>query len=330
MKKISVIVPVYNIEECIGRCIDSIRKQTYKELEIILVDDGSTDNSGSICDSYVNKDNRIRVIHQQNRGLSGARNKGLEASTGEYIGFVDGDDWIEEGMYDFLYHILKENEADIAVCGYVIQNSSEADIQEKGNSENVTVYERREAVRAIVEDRRIHSYAWNKLYHRKLFKEIRFPEKRKMEDIATLYKVFMLCERVAVSDIPKYCYCRREGSISQSWDEKMNWDLFSAYLERVDVLGRDYPELREFLVVSLLKFSVTAYNRLLLFEGQALEYEETHRQMIRNTMYRFRKELRSYSGYGNLKVRLFLVSKSIYPYIYRRLKRLVSRDLEKI
>lgn len=106
MKKISVIVLVYNIEKYVGKCIDSIRKQTYKKLEIILVDDGSTDNSGSICDAYADKDNRIRVIHQQNRGLSGARNRGLEASTGEYIGFVDGDDWIEEDMYDFLYHMM--------------------------------------------------------------------------------------------------------------------------------------------------------------------------------------------------------------------------------
>lgn len=328
MEKISVIVPVYNIEDYIGRCIESILRQTWRNLEIILVDDGSSDRSGSICDAYAAEDHRIKVIHQQNKGLSGARNSGLEICTGEYIGFVDGDDWILKDMYEFLYGLLEENGADIAVCGYTVQGGR-TESREAEAERQTAVYGKREAVRTIVEDRKIHSYVWNKLYRRKLFAEVRFPEGRGMEDIATTYKVFMLSGKVAVSDKPKYCYYQREGSISRSWDEKLNWDLFSAYLERMGVLETDYPELREFLVVSLLRFSVTAYNRLLIWGGQK-EHEAVHKRIILDTMCKFRKELTKLSGYRGLKLRLFVVCGSIYPHVYGRLKRLLCRDLKKI
>ena len=118
MDTISVIVPVYNIEGYLGKCIDSIIAQTYKDLEIILVDDGSSDHCGAICDKYAKKDNRIKVIHKPNGGLSDARNHGIEAATGSYLGFVDGDDYIEPQMYEKLHNALVENDAEMSICSF--------------------------------------------------------------------------------------------------------------------------------------------------------------------------------------------------------------------
>ena len=117
MPKISVIVPVYNVEKYLRKCIESILNQTFREFELILVDDGSTDSSGKICDEYALKDSRIKVIHKENGGASSARNAGLDVAKGEYIGFVDSDDWIEMDMYGELYRLIKENNTDISVCG---------------------------------------------------------------------------------------------------------------------------------------------------------------------------------------------------------------------
>ena len=118
MKKISIIVPIFNIEKYLSRCLDSILEQTYKNLEVILVDDGSVDNSGMIADKYARKDQRIKVIHQVNQGVSAARNTGIDLATGDYIGFVDGDDYIEPDMYEILMRIIEEQQVDIAHCGY--------------------------------------------------------------------------------------------------------------------------------------------------------------------------------------------------------------------
>ena len=127
MKKISIIVPIYNIEKYLPRCLDSILAQTYKNLEVILVDDGSVDNSGMIADKYARNDQRIIVIHQVNKGVSAARNAGLDLATGDYIGFVDGDDYIEPDMYEILMRIIDEQQVDIAHCGYQMVYPSRID-----------------------------------------------------------------------------------------------------------------------------------------------------------------------------------------------------------
>lgn len=126
---ISIIVPVYNVKDYVEKCLDSICGQTYKNLEIVVVDDGSTDGSGEICDTYAQKDPRVKVIHRENRGVSAVRNEGLDIALGEYIGFVDGDDWIDSDMYEFLYELLIVNEADISVCSHYIENRA----REKSN-----------------------------------------------------------------------------------------------------------------------------------------------------------------------------------------------------
>lgn len=228
---ISIIVPVYNVKEYVEKCLDSICGQTYNNLEIIVVDDGSTDGSGEICDKYAQLDSRIKVFHQSNAGQSAARNKALDIAQGEYLGFVDSDDWIEEDMYEFLYCLLKENHADISICSHY-KDKGEKSIS-KYASGGVFVFTRDEAIRALVVDKRVRNYLVDKLYKRQLFENIRLPLNRVYEDLAISYKVFYGAEKVVMREVPKYHYVIREGSTTQSkYNPEKEYQLFLAVREQ--------------------------------------------------------------------------------------------------
>lgn len=213
--KISVIVPIYNVEKYLSRCVNSILNSNYKNLEIILVDDGSTDSCGCICDEYKKKDNRIRVIHKKNGGLSDARNKGIDMATGDYISFVDSDDAIDNDMFDYLLKILLENQCDISVCNYITFSTMELPrSSQKNSNRNLKVYTNEKALDILLDGKISHSdYAWNKLYKRDLFKNIRYPVGRKMEDIGTTYKLYYIAKKIVIGDAIKYYYYQRNNSI---------------------------------------------------------------------------------------------------------------------
>ena len=228
---ISIIVPVYNVKDYIEKCLDSICGQTYKKLEIIVVDDGSTDGSGEICDKYAQLDSRIKVLHQSNAGQSAARNKALDIAQGEYLGFVDSDDWIEEDMYEFLYHLVKENQADISICSHYKDRGAKS--VAKYASGKVFVFTRDEAIRALVIDKQVRNYLVDKLYKRQLFDNIRLPLNRVYEDLAVSYKVFYGATKVVMQEIPKYHYVIREGSTTQSkYNPQKEYQLFLAVSEQ--------------------------------------------------------------------------------------------------
>jgi len=189
---ISIIIPIYKVEDYIRCCIDSILSQTYKNLEIILVDDGSPDNCGSVCEEYSLKDKRIKVIYKKNGGLSSARNAGLDIASGEYIGFVDSDDWIENDMYESLYNAIIFHKADISVCGRYIASGNK--ITTISDSEKAEVFTRCEALSELVLDEYsgMKNFAWDKLYKKELFDNVRYPEGKCYEDIFTTYKLFSL------------------------------------------------------------------------------------------------------------------------------------------
>ena len=185
---ISVIVPIYKVEKYLEKCILNIVNQTYSNLEIILVDDGSPDNSGKICDEYARKDSRIKVVHKLNGGLSDARNAGIEIATGKYIAFVDSDDYIEEKMISKLYDLLKANDADVSACN-ICKFYEDKEIELDENEEIVKSYPPEQAILLTILDDSFGNYAWNKLYRSELFSDVRFPFKRRYEDIATIYKI---------------------------------------------------------------------------------------------------------------------------------------------
>lgn len=229
---ISIIVPVYNVKDYLEKCLQSICGQTYKNLEIILIDDGSSDGSGELCDLFAQRDGRIKVIHQANAGQSAARNRGLDIAQGEFLGFVDSDDWIEPDMYEFLYRLLKENEADISICSHYRDKGGKSVV--KFASGKQFMFTRDEAVRALVVDKQVRNYLVDKLFKRRLFENIRLPLNRVYEDLAISYKVFYGAERVALQEIPKYHYVIRDGSTTQSkYNPLKEYHLFQSVYEQV-------------------------------------------------------------------------------------------------
>ena len=229
---ISIIVPVYNVKAYLERCFDSIRGQTYRNLEIIVVDDGSTDGSEDICDEYARLDNRIKVIHQNNAGQSAARNKALSVAQGEFLGFVDADDWIDGDMYEFLYNLVLENHVDISICSHYVEKQGKTRVRYSSGVK--TVFSRDEAIRALVVDKRVRNYVWDKLFRRQLFNNIRFPIGRLFEDLAVTYQVFYNSDRIVMEDKPKYHYVvHNESSMQGRYNPQREYNLFQSVYEQV-------------------------------------------------------------------------------------------------
>lgn len=210
-KLVSVIIPAYNIEDYIGRCLDSIISQTYKNLEIIVVDDGSRDHTGEILDNYAKKDRRIKVIHKENGGVSSARNKGIEAAEGDYIGFIDGDDLIEPEMYKILVDLLEEENADIAHCGYQMVFPDRVDYYHNTGKKKIQTTE--EGLKDLLSGEIIEPGLVNKLYKKELIKNCRLDETVKInEDLLMNYQLFKLSQKSVYYDITPYSYMIRSSS----------------------------------------------------------------------------------------------------------------------
>lgn len=216
---ISVIVPVYMVESYLHRCVDSILSQTFVDFELILVDDGSPDNCGAICDEYAAKDSRIRVIHQKNGGLSAARNAGLDVAREEYYAFVDGDDWIHPQFLELLYSAVKKHGLLMACCNIArVADEKEAVIDLLFP---VVLVKLPDEVYINIKGTRVVPSACRILCHRDLFKNIRFPVGYLSEDLFTTYKLYFQCEKIACVDAPLYFYFQRQGSIMLSkWNEE--------------------------------------------------------------------------------------------------------------
>ena len=239
--KISVIIPVYNVGKYLKRCIDSIIQQNYDNLEIILVDDGSSDNSGKICDEYVVIDKRIIVIHKSNGGLSDARNKGLDICTGEYISFVDSDDWIEKDFYKFAVNNLGEN--DLLIFDYYLTDGKNKKcINTLSKSRKLTV----EECLLELSKANIQSYAWNKLYKRELFLSIRFPKGRNYEDQAIMHLIMHNCNRIKYFNKAFYNYYQNQNSITHTVNLKNYRDFLYVNILRGRFLKKNYPEIYEY------------------------------------------------------------------------------------
>ena len=232
MKKLSVIMPVYKAEEYIYRAVDSILNQTYANLEVILVDDGSPDNCGKICDEYAEKDSRVKVIHKKNGGQADARNFGIEAASGEFIGFVDSDDYIEPYMYQEMIDYMQQNRLDI-VCGDTKQIKGNRIKFKPRHKENL-IWNKTEAICENLSGS-LDNAVTNKIYKREVIDGIRFPKGRVYEDVATVYKFIYNADKVGYLAKGYYYYIKRKGStISTSFNSKSRYDCFVGYIERLD------------------------------------------------------------------------------------------------
>lgn len=219
MNLISVIVPVYNIRQYLEKCIESIIDQTYRNLEIILVDDGSTDNSGEICDFYSNKDSRINVLHQENKGLSAARNAGMKVARGDWLAFVDGDDWIESNMFEKMLDIGKEYDADLVLSRFKFA-TAKIEFEKENDHDAISIFEGSELIEEYIQKKKncmISPSVWDRLYKKEILDGLLFPEGRVHEDICFTVDVFCRCKRAVYIDHPFYNYRVDRGeSISNS------------------------------------------------------------------------------------------------------------------
>ena len=245
MELISVIVPVYKVEKYLNKCVESIVNQTYKNLEIILVDDGSPDNCPAMCDSWAEKDARIKVVHKPNGGLSDARNAGMAVATGEYIAFVDSDDWVDVDMYCRLYDAIKNEDADIATCGA-------RRVWEDGQSPrelravNIDcVLEREKAVEAFITSNGLVQTVWNKLYRRNMVANILFRKGTLYEDEFWTWQAFVKAKRIVTLKESFYNYLQRSDSIMGAGFTKQSIVVIHAKIERQDYIENNLPALTD-------------------------------------------------------------------------------------
>lgn len=240
---ISVIVPVYNVEKYLDRCVRSIVNQSYSKLEIILVDDGSPDECPKICDEWKKKDKRIRVIHKINGGLSDARNAGLAVATGEYIAFVDSDDWVDLKLYQTLLDALERTDSDIACCKVAkVWDESYIDNLESTSGE-LELYDTECALTELIMDQKIQQIVWNKLYKRKLLSEILFAKGKCHEDEFWTYQVFGLANQSVIIDYYGYYYFQRDNSIMGVGYSLKRLDVVEAKVLRQEYLKNHFPRL---------------------------------------------------------------------------------------
>ena len=239
---ISVIVPVYKVEPYLRQCVDSVLAQTYPNLEVLLVDDGSPDTCPAICDEYAEKDARVRVIHKENGGLSDARNAALDVARGDYVGFVDSDDWIAPRMFEELMATALRCRSDVTVCGYTESNGVR-DLETKSLAAHEKVYAVEDAFREVLLTGEILVIMCNKLYKRELFDGIRFPKGELFEDGAIFYKLFGRSRLIAHTGTVGYYYRKRAGSITFMDFEAISRPVREHCDDLISYLRVNYPAL---------------------------------------------------------------------------------------
>ena len=252
---ISVIIPVYQTEEYLIHCVDSVRNQTYQNLEIILVDDGSPDRCGQMCDELALEDPRIRVIHKENRGLSSARNAGLDVMTGEYVGFVDSDDWIDPQMYAHLYNLLQQYNAQMAAIGLQTSQGIHYNLDYPAKSE-MEVYSRLDALREVTRNQKITNSFCDKLWDTSVFNNIRFPMGELYEDMKIMPKCLEAIDTAVYDPHPMYFYRMTDTSITRGQFKPSMFEEAYAAKKRAQYYAEKYPEIQNAAVADYIRTSI--------------------------------------------------------------------------
>ena len=239
---ISVIVPVYKVEDYLDHCLRSITSQTYENIEIILVDDGSPDRCPQICDSWKKRDSRIKVIHQNNSGGGQARNKALNIARGEFIAFVDSDDYIASTMFEFLYNQFKED-VDIVECGYCITEKDDALFDDENITYECTIFDTEEAMRENIRDRIFRQLIWNKMYRKNTIGNVRFPIGSKIDDEFWTYRVLGNARRLIYTNKVLYAYRQQENSVMHLLSPERRLQSIEAKIQRHNYIIKYMPNL---------------------------------------------------------------------------------------
>lgn len=317
-KLISVIIPVYKVEKYLRRCLDSVTGQTYENLEIVLIDDGSPDNCGSICDEYALKDNRIKVIHKGNTGLSDSRNEGIEASHGEYVLFVDSDDYIHPKMIEELYTNACEKNADVVVCDYVKVNEDEERVwmNQKLPVEAITITDDNRLKYMLGDTKIIFTVAWNKLFRRTVLGDIRFPFGKVHEDEFWTYKILHRAQAVVYLKETLYYYVQRDSSIMGEHTNIKSLQRLDAYKERIQYYKDRKMPLYEYQMINHYRYFMNDVIDKVYKQGKCTKEE------ISSYIYYIRKEilLNIWKYNVSMKTKLGYVLYAVAPGIYKKMK----------
>lgn len=270
--KISIIIPVYNVMNYLERCVNSVINQTYKELEIILVNDGSNDDSGKLCDKFAEKDNRIKVIHKKNGGLADARNTGMKIATGRYIAFLDSDDWVDLDYYEVLHDNMIETNSDISIIGFLWVKDSKFDKPAFYLEDQI--FNSDEAIRELAKDELLTSHAWNKLFRKEVLENIEFPYGKTYEDIFIMHKIFSNAKKISIISDFKHYYYMHNNSITHTPTAKYLLDEFKAFKSRYDDLKEMYPDIKDTMAKSICNVIIKIYYTYPLSSSEKNKYKE--------------------------------------------------------
>lgn len=283
MAKVSVIVPVYKVEKYLETCVKSLLGQTLTDIEIILVDDGSPDACGQMCDDFAERDPRVKVIHKENGGLSDARNAGITAATSQYIGFVDSDDYVAPDMYATLYGDITRHGADVAICGLYDSYKTKKIPQFAGNER--LILDNEEALGLALEGVKFSVNAVNKLYRKSLFDEVKFPIGKLSEDAFTIPQILARARTVIFDSRPKYFYVHRGESITTSAFKAQDFNVVEAYEQNLRLVEARFPGLRRQAEFRLLWAHMYVFDKMLMSENftDVESYKRVLTQLRRQT-----------------------------------------------
>ncbi len=311
---ISVILPIYNIEQYLPRCMESLEKQTYPNMEILMVDDGATDGCSALCDAYAAKDSRIIALHKENGGLSDARNYGIEHATGEYITCIDPDDYVDDDYVEYLYNLIDKYGTGMAICQHRVHYDN-GDVKELGVDpdgqgvldEALTCHD---AIKRMCYHDVIDTSAWAKIYKRELFESVQYPKGKIFEDIGTTYALMLQCDTIAVGYESKYNYMFHMNSIVNGSFSPRKFDM----LEMTDKMGKEvlkvFPDLKQAVRRRRVYARFSTLNQMLGTE----EYPKERERIIRFIMKNRRKILRDPLSPKRDKAAILLLSFSYRIY----------------
>ncbi len=325
MKKqlVSIIIPVYNIENYISKCIESVISQSYKDLEIILVDDGSSDKSGEICDEYAKSDSRIKVIHKKNGGLSDARNVAIDIVKGDFIYFIDGDDYVHHDAISVLIETQKDTQSDIVTEGFVpVFDNSNIDLDKKLSVLPSKTLQKKEAIESLMYQKDTTTSAWGKLYKKSLFgNDIRYPKGAICEDLPTTYKLFSRTDSVSFVHAPMYMYRQREGSIIQSAFKPGRIEALDFAEQELKYIDKHFQEIRNAAVNRLFMEAVFICQTISLSKiKENRQYWDRCVNVIKRTRLIVLTDVRSKKAYRIFALLSFISPKLILYAIYIKSK----------
>lgn len=309
---ISVIIPVYNVEKYLTRCAESVINQTYNNLEIIFIDDGSTDESGKICDMYAKQDKRVKVVHKENGGLSSARNAGLDIARGHYIGFVDSDDYIDLNMYESMFNSIKKYKTNIACVGIIREDEQNGFKQIIRCPNKETEYSDEESIEEILYSRNIGISVWSKLFEKTIFEKIRFPVGETNEDACIMIDL-MEGKKVVHTGIPLYHYLVREGSITNSYKEKSAQFSFKNAKKIVDGINEKYPNLID---VANIYLSNTLFKILISYLRQKQVIDPLYKKYFTEFKKTWKCLIKSKELSISMKIKVILVRLHLFRIMY--------------